>query len=174
MGIEPDGLHNRRTAKPAPTPAVAPAPESSFNFEKQKLEKLRQELEGQSFPQRLGLLPGATPEEARKVLKQKTKEFHPDNKPDELKESYGKIFTLYTEASNAYTEGSIRKPKFKKKPTPLEKFGQAFRVYRTFDAPVGKSPLETFNVLKEMYLKKGAITEEEANQLQASLVDKAA
>lgn len=172
--LQPDALPNRRTPKPAVAPAVAQAPESTFNFEKQRLEKLADKYEHQDFPTRLGVDMTATPEEARAALRQKTKEFHPDNKPDELKPSFNRIFALLTEAANAYTGGNIKKPRVETKPTPMEEFKKVFRMNRTFDTPLGKSASETFNLLKVAYIKAGKITEEEANELRATLVDKVA
>lgn len=156
--------------KEKPSVNATEAPESTFKFEKQKLEQLAEKLEKEDFPTRLGLYLTATPAEARLALRQKTKEFHPDDKPDELKEVYSKIFALYTQASNAFTEGATKKSRIESMPTPLEEFRKAFQMYRTMDAAHNIPPRETFNMVKKIYLKKGTITEADVEQLEAVLL----
>ncbi len=173
--MQPDGLPHRM--KPKVT-----APESTFTAEEAKLQKLKQDLLRQDFYSRLGLTLGATPEEARKALLGKTKDFHPDNKPDALKPIYGEIFALYTEASNALgakKETPVKvetnkAPRQEQARTPIEEFKHAFQIYRMMDVPQNIPPQDTFNMVKNMYVKNGKITEEEAEELKSSILSIAA
>ena len=73
-------------------------PESGLLAEKVKLNRLLTEITKLDFYARLDVSRNATNEEIDKAFRRKAKEFHPDNKPTELRDVYDRISRLYSEA----------------------------------------------------------------------------
>jgi len=73
-------------------------PESGSLEEKEKLTRLLTEITNLDFYARLGVSRNTTDPEIDKAFRKKAKEFHPDNKPAELRDIYDRISRLYSEA----------------------------------------------------------------------------
>jgi len=87
-----------------------------------------------------------------------------------INEAYQKLRDLETRRKYDRT----LPPAIEKEPTQLERLRQFFFLNRTFDTAKGIPPSETFNKLKQEFVQAGKITEEEASELEAALLGKAA
>lgn len=147
---------------------------------KQELESYSKKLGNQNFFDRLGIPPNATEDEINGSLREKAFTFHPDNKPDELKEVCSKILALYNEARTALVYNIRQKHEDNLRPRteaerPEKRYGTAgqmetIRAIRKIRESLSRYGLEGFLAERKRQVKTNAITEEEANRIAREYV----
>lgn len=79
-----------------------------LKMKKEGLNQLYEKVKNQNFYERLEIKTNATEDEIRKAFRKMAILFHPDTKPDELKNKYGNILSLYAEAKSTLTNKNER------------------------------------------------------------------
>lgn len=143
----------------------------SFLKEKEELESLLKNLVERNFSERLELKPHPTEEEIKKSFRNKAILFHPDNKPDELKDLYDRILRLYSEAKNSLIDNHRdikQNNKEYNKPFSKEESYEIKRekIYEDIENNLFLFNIKGFKKQKVLWINTGLVTAEEINNLK--------